>query len=218
MINKIILATLVFCSIQTFAKPTSRLRGVVSFVDEKGNSTKAKSVVYITGYVEKSNGKTYKIIQKDKTFHPDVLPIIKGDKIDFENADQISHNVFSVSSARQFDLGQTNYSETKTVDFSNIGIVEIFCNIHPEMYSTVLVLPNPSYSIVDENGRYDIKNIPTGKYKAYVWTRSGKAQVLEINAIENKILEQNWTVTVKTVQAGHLNKFGKPYGTGKNKY
>lgn len=215
LLKKIIFIFLLVFEAQ--AKLTGQIKGVVSFVDKKGNEITSKAVVYITGYEEKSSGKAYKISQKDKTFSPDILPIVKGDKVDFANSDQISHNVFSVSSARQFDLGQTSFNESKVVDFNKAGIVDVFCNIHPEMFSTVLVLPNSSFAVTDSDGNYSIKNIPIGIHKVYIWTRSGKPQSLDITVVENKTLTQNWVVTVSDSPPEHLNKHGKPY-SGKSKY
>src|SRR3954467_12307595 len=45
------------------------------------------------------------VTQKDATFRPHVLPVMAGTKVEWPNEDEIYHNVFSISDAKQFDLG-----------------------------------------------------------------------------------------------------------------
>ena len=60
----------------------------------------------------------------------------------FPNGDPFLHNVFSQSATRKFDLGSFKLHDEKTKDFPSPGVVDVYCNIHPEMAATILVLPN----------------------------------------------------------------------------
>jgi plastocyanin len=78
------------------------------------------------------------VTQTDKTFKMngvkvENLTIKVGDTIKFLNEDPWSHNVFSLSPAKKFDLGSYPKGESKTVTFDTPGIVEIECSIHPQM-------------------------------------------------------------------------------------
>lgn len=77
--------------------------------------------------------------QKDKQFSVRKLKIKVGDSITFRNDDPFFHNIFSLSSARSFDLGSYPKGESRSVTFDKAGTVEVECAIHPEMRMTVEV-------------------------------------------------------------------------------
>ena len=45
------------------------------------------------------------LVQKDKSFHPSLLVIPAGGKVEFPNHDPFFHNVFSLFDGKRFDLG-----------------------------------------------------------------------------------------------------------------
>lgn len=212
------LLLLLILSTSSFAKNLGQISGNVEFKNSKGEKTSSHAVIFITGYTSSAPNNTLKIIQKDKKFEPSILPIVKGQKVDFINHDQISHNVFSVSNSREFDIGQKNYKESKIVDFNKTGIIDVFCNIHYEMTATILVLPNRSFAITDKDGKYTIPDIPVGNYTVYIWTRGGapKSRKLSLKADATEVL--NWQITLSKKIKQHLNKFGKEYDTSGTNY
>ena len=107
--------------------------------------------------------------QDDERFVPHVLPIVRGTTVDFPNADDVFHNVFSLSSARTFDLGRYPKGSAKSVTFEQSGIVQVFCHIHSDMSAVVLVLDNPYFAQPALTGRYAIENVPPGEYTVVGW-------------------------------------------------
>jgi plastocyanin len=108
------------------------------------------------------------IEQRDETFVPHVLPVLRGSTVDFPNDDPLFHNVFSLSSARTFDLGRYPKGTSKSVRFDRAGIVQVFCHIHSDMSAVVLVLDNP-YFAIPADGRYAIPDVPPGEYTLVAW-------------------------------------------------
>ena len=107
--------------------------------------------------------------QKDASFEPHVLPIAVGTTVRWPNEDDIYHNVFSMSDAKEFDLGYYKKEKTPELTFDKVGRVDVFCAIHSKMHCIILVLPNPFFAAVDAKGRYQIKNIPAGTYRVRAW-------------------------------------------------
>jgi plastocyanin len=107
--------------------------------------------------------------QDDERFVPHVLPIVRGTTVEFPNADDVFHNVFSLSSARTFDLGRYPKGSAKSVTFDQSGIVQVFCHIHSDMSAIVLVLDNPYFAQPALTGRYTIENVPPGEYTVVGW-------------------------------------------------
>ena len=79
--------------------------------------------------------------QFNKTFVPDVLPVLVGTQVKFPNRDQIRHHVYSFSRAKRFELPLYKGEEASPVLFDKAGVVKIGCNIHDWMSAIILVLP-----------------------------------------------------------------------------
>ncbi len=107
--------------------------------------------------------------QDDERFTPHVLPILRGTTVDFPNADDVFHNVFSLSSARTFDLGRYPKGSAKSVLFEQSGVVQVFCHIHSDMSAVILVLTNPHFTTPEITGRYSIEDVPPGEYTVVGW-------------------------------------------------
>ncbi|HEX6252275.1 MAG TPA: carboxypeptidase regulatory-like domain-containing protein [Gemmatimonadaceae bacterium] len=107
--------------------------------------------------------------QRDERFTPHVLPVLAGTTVEFPNDDDVFHNVFSLSSARTFDLGRYARGSSRSVTFPTAGVVQVFCHIHADMSGIVLVLDNPFYVVPDANGRFVIDGVPPGAYQLVAW-------------------------------------------------
>ena len=159
---------------------SAELSGKVSVL-KKGSSIPLSdfsySLVYLTGINTVPVSTTVQLNQKNKQFSARVLPIIKGQKVEFWNKDIYQHNVFSTHATQQFDLGRYPKDQFKTVHFNQLGHFKIYCNIHQKMISDIIVLENQYFSLTDNKGHYQINNIPAGNYQLHVWNiYGGEAQ------------------------------------------
>ena len=107
--------------------------------------------------------------QKDETFVPHVLPVLKGTTVEFPNEDEIFHNVFSLSSPKTFDLPKYPAGASRTVTFPKTGIVNVFCHIHTDMSAVIFVLDNPYFRTPGEDGRFTLPDVPPGEYTIVAW-------------------------------------------------
>lgn len=107
--------------------------------------------------------------QKNATFIPHVLPVLKGTTVEFVNEDKTYHNVFSLSSIKKFNIGRRPTGEVVPVRFDKTGVAEIFCDIHSYMSAFIVVLDNSYFAKPDARGFFKIENIPPGAYTMKVW-------------------------------------------------
>ena len=107
--------------------------------------------------------------QLNERFIPHVLPILRGAIVSFPNHDRVFHNVFSLSSARTFDLGRYPQGESKSLRFDKTGVVQVFCHIHSDMSAIILVLANPYFVVPTTVGHYAIDDLPAGEYRLVAW-------------------------------------------------
>lgn len=150
--------------------------------------------------------------QKNRQFAPFLTVVPKGSSVAFPNDDKIHHNVFSVSKAKRFDLGLYKSGDTKSVTFNREGVVDVYCNIHPEMVAKVKVVDTRYYAVTGKDGRFRIDNIPAGHYPIVAWQAYGEEYRGTVD------IQPGRTATVKIdLESGkkprsHLRKDGTPYG------
>jgi len=110
------------------------------------------------------------IAQRNKAFVPNFAVVPRGTLIEFPNWDKFEHNVFSLSKAAPaFDLERYPRGQSKSRVFDKVGVVQLFCNIHPFMRAMVVVTPNAYFARATGDGEFEIANVPAGKYELVAW-------------------------------------------------
>lgn len=110
--------------------------------------------------------------QANRRFSPEMLVVQAGSQVSFPNNDPIFHNVFSLSGARTFDLGNYPKGDTRFVTFPEPGIVYVNCHLHSNMTATIVVAPNRWNTTADRDGRFELRAVPPGKYTIVAWHKA----------------------------------------------
>ena len=155
---------------------------------------------------------TNKVIStKNKEFTPNILAITVGSEVSFPNMDRILHNVFSVSPESTFDLGLYSAGTSKTVTFEEAGVIYVHCNVHHSMQADILVLETPYFTQVDDQGRFNLSNLPELAGTLKVWHPRGNIKSLQITEnMNHQKINQTVAITRPKVPK-HRNKFGNTY-------
>jgi plastocyanin len=152
------------------------------------------------------------IQQRDLAFLPELTVVVKGETVEFPNQDKVFHNVFSLSRAARFDLGLYKSGESKAVTFTREGVVDVYCNIHPQMVAKVKVVPNRFYAVTDAQGRFRIDGLPPGRWPYVVWQPWGEPVRGEITLRPGQASEAELRLERGERNTRHLRKDGTPYG------
>ncbi len=75
----------------------------------------------------------YPIVQKNRLFSQKEIALHTGESIQFQNADEVTHNVFSVTPGMEFEIRRQLPGASSTIVFSREGTAEVRCSIHPKM-------------------------------------------------------------------------------------
>jgi len=156
------------------------------------------------------------LIQKDKSFHPSLLVIPAGGKVEFPNHDPFFHNVFSLFDGKRFDLGLYESGSTQFVQFDKPGISYIFCNIHPQMSAVVIALSTPYYAISNWRGEISIGDVVPGRYQMHVFHPSVAPDALqtaerEITVMPGDTFLGSFSLAESNLELAHKNKYGRDY-------
>jgi len=190
-----------------------RVTGKVTVTDANGKTASADVVVYVVGFPEKpdASAPAATIAQKGRKFVPDLVAITVGQSVSFPNNDPFLHNVFSQSPPRKFDLGSFKKGESKEKQFPNAGVVDVYCNIHPEMAATILVLPNKRHTRAAADGSFTIDGVPAGRWTVFAYARRATRPVSAAVTVTDG---QDATVNLSLVRGAerpHVNKYGEKY-------
>jgi hypothetical protein len=89
--------------------------------------------------------------QVNRAFAPDLLVIPVGSTVEFPNSDSVSHQIYSFSPAKRFQLP-----------------LYLGCNIHDDMLAYLVVTDAPWYGRTDSAGAWSTE-LPRGHYRVELW-------------------------------------------------
>lgn len=206
-------------SIQTHAHELSGTVEVLLKGDKKKTDL-STVIIYLdpvsqSSIPEEALKKNFSMATKNKQFSPRALAIPAGAKVQFPNLDSIFHNIFSVSSPNQFDLGLYKGGASKTQSFQQPGVVKVFCNVHPQMSATIVVSASPYYTVAEKTGAFKLGNIPNGSFELRAYAEEG--QTVKKIDVGDKPLQVNLSIDGRSFKKlRHKNKFGKDYSSGED--
>jgi len=106
--------------------------------------------------------------QVNRAFVPDLMVIPVGSTVTFPNSDSVSHQIYSFSPAKRFQLPLYHGTPYPPVHFDQAGVVTLGCNIHDEMLAYLLVTDAPYYGRTDARGTWSVE-VPGGHYQISIW-------------------------------------------------
>ena len=108
--------------------------------------------------------------QRDLAFVPRVLVVATGTSVSFPNSDSVSHQIYSFSAAKRFQLPLYKGERHPPVIFDREGLVVLGCNIHDAMAGYVYVTSAPWFGRTDAAGTLRISDLPGGDYQLTLWS------------------------------------------------
>jgi plastocyanin len=106
--------------------------------------------------------------QVNRAFQPDLMVIPVGSTVTFPNSDSVSHQIYSFSPAKRFQLPLYRGTPYPPVPFDQAGVVSLGCNIHDEMVGYLLVTDAPYYGRTDKAGAWTVE-LARGRYRISIW-------------------------------------------------
>lgn len=171
------------------ASPSSAERALEGEIKVSSDISPTELIVYITNpppAPRPPSGSAAIMDQRNQTYHPHVLAIVKGTTVKFLNSDRVAHNVFSQSPTKTFDLGKIAPSTFGQMTFEKPGVVELLCGFHSRMLAYIRVMEHPYFAIPDSQGRFAIKGVSPGIYQLRIWHERLGEVSKEVKLTENQ--------------------------------
>jgi len=120
----------------------------------------------------KSEPGSYTIDQKKCSYSPHVLAMPQGSELKILTSDPINHNIHTYS----FDNDPINImflpNQDYTQEMEEPEVIKVSCDLHSWMVAYIVVTPNSYFAMTQNNGTFEIKNVPPGKYTLKLWHES----------------------------------------------
>ena len=206
------LVTLAVLGITASASAGEIVGSVEILGKKKPYKDRSNVVIYVEGVSVADSGASATMEMRKKQFAPRVVVVQKGSPVEFPNRDRIFHNVFSVAGENRFDLDLYKAPEVATKTFEHVGIVRVYCNIHPQMTGIVMVRDNPYFATSAKDGGFSIGGVPPGRYTVTAWHERAEPQSLDVDVPAQGQAGARFVLDAsKYKRVRHKNKFGKTY-------
>lgn len=174
---------------------------MTDYVIVNSNATLKNVFTWVKGGLE---GKTFPTPKESVTFDqrgchysPHVFGIMVNQPLDVLNSDPTLHNVHAMPKASQpFNLGMPvqNMKVARKFEKPEIGVT-IKCDVHPWMKAFANVVDNPFYGVTGDDGSFEIKNVPAGKYTLATWHEKYGTKETTVTVEEGKTATADFTYT-----------------------
>ncbi len=148
------------------------------------------------------------INQEGCMYKPHVAGMVCGQSILIKNSDDTNHNIHSQPKKNPvFNFSQPKKDMTRTLTGNDTFtrpevMVKIKCDVHPWMSAYVGVVEHPFFAVSAQGGKYEIKNVPGGKYKLGIWHEEwGTLPDVEIEVADGATAEHVFAYEKKTAAA-----------------
>ena len=108
-------------------------------------------------------------------FEPHALALRKGQVLVAKNSSEFAHN-FDWTGLRPQQGNNTLIPPGGKIDIEmkpSEFPINIKCGIHPWMKGWIRVFDHPYFAVTDEDGKFEIKNAPAGKFRIVIWHETG---------------------------------------------
>jgi len=107
--------------------------------------------------------------QKTCRYEPHILLVPVQATLTVRDSDPLLHTVHMTGSS-DYNLPFTSEGQEITRPMNREGVVSLRCNAgHVWMNGEMIVAKHPYYAVTDENGNFELANVPPGDYELVAW-------------------------------------------------
>jgi plastocyanin len=116
------------------------------------------------------NATSVQLDQKNCEYGPHVMIVPVKSELSIRNSDPILHNIHMYQDDESlFNIAQPVQNQENKHALTKAGFVYAECDVHGWMQAHIAVVDNPYYAVTDENGKFNIADLPPGNYTVKIW-------------------------------------------------
>jgi hypothetical protein len=131
--------------------------------------------------------------QQGCQYHPHIFGIQAGQPLKVVNSDGTLHNIHALPKVNaEFNIGQPFKGMETLKKFDKPEVpVRFKCDVHKWMGAYCGVLPHPFFAVTNDQGTFEIKNLPPGNYVIEAWQEKygPQTQSVTISGSESKTVD-----------------------------
>jgi len=123
----------------------------------------------------KAAPKNHVIDQPCCQFVPRIIAARAGDTVEVKNSSPVPHNVNYNSDAESFNVTVPSMATHKPKQALEVQATPILfkCDIHSWMQGRIRVFDHPYFAVTKDDGTFEIKDAPAGKWRLVIWHEGG---------------------------------------------
>ena len=176
------------------------------------------------------NKEPINILSENCKFFPDLNFIRQGESFKVDNLDAVMHNSQVYQKERgkillNIPIPAEEVSDGKVTFKKKYKIMQMICGMHEFMQTWGYRVQNPYYFKTDDQGNYNIGDIPPGEYIVNAWHYLMKPQKRKIKIAAGETIDLSFVFDAdkvvrpfyETIKSGRIKKDAALPGTAKGK-
>jgi hypothetical protein len=176
------------------------------------------------------NKEPINILSENCKFFPDLNFIRQGESFKVDNLDAVMHNSQVYQKERgkillNIPIPAEEVSDGKVTFKKKFKIMQMICGMHEFMQTWGYRVQNPYYFKTDDQGNYNISDIPPGEYIVNAWHYLMKPQKRKIKIAAGETIDLSFVFDAdkverpfyETIKSGRIKKDAALPGTAKGK-
>jgi len=107
--------------------------------------------------------------QRHCRYEPHILLVPAQGTLQMESSDATLHTIH-MDGAASYNLPFPFPNQVISRDMQTPGLVNLKCNGgHVWMNAEMFVAPHPYYAVTDQDGKFEVSNVPAGQYEIVAW-------------------------------------------------
>jgi len=131
-------------------------------------------------------------------YDPHVMGVMESQKFIVKNGDDTNHNIhFLPKVNEEHNFTQPKKDMEKELMLKKEDVFKVKCDVHPWMGAHIAVFNHPFFSVTGEDGTFELKNLPPGKYVIEAWHEKFGKQTATVEIASGEAKESNFTFEPK---------------------
>lgn len=110
------------------------------------------------------------LLNKSCRFEPHTQVAVANSTLEISSVDPVLHNTHLRMNEKTFlNIALPPQGRVIKKPLKRPGWLEVQCDAHKFMRSTIHVFSHPYFTLTDDNGNFEISDVPPGQYKLTLW-------------------------------------------------